>query len=186
MMDIIFGICFLTFTLYLIIIFIGYTFTIFLLITFPPARFAASESAIIITGGYDGYDSVSFDDDVSVSVEVLRANGSYWCSLPDLPHGRDSHSQSGLEACGGIGDCITDESCVPSSCVAFSNGEWRPSHTLATFTRWEHTAWQSQQGVVLIGGKGDIFYDTEMTTDILLEDGQSLPFFVLKHYTRYV
>ena len=32
------------------------------------------------------------------TVEVLHSNGSFWCSLPDLPERRFYHTQTGLEA----------------------------------------------------------------------------------------
>ena len=54
-------------------------------------------SAIIITGG-DVYFNTSTQWN---TVELLRSNGSYWCSLPDLPGPRLSHTQNGLIACGG-------------------------------------------------------------------------------------
>ena len=32
------------------------------------------------------------------TVEVLHSDGSFWCSLPDLPERRFYHTQMGLEA----------------------------------------------------------------------------------------
>ena len=156
------------------LILIGYTFYVFLLVIFPPVRL---ESAIIVSGGYDGYDDGSLSGP-GRSVEILRENGSYWCSLPDFPHARYSHTQSGLEACGGIGSCDTGE-CLVSTCMSFSSGEWRTSHKLQMEGRYGHSAWQSQQGLMLLGGQGGFFSDSETTSEILLEDGQSLPFFLM-------
>ena len=42
-----------------------------------------------MTGGVGGDTSL-------VSVEVLKEDGSPWCSLPDLPDNRHLHSQTGL------------------------------------------------------------------------------------------
>ena len=120
-------------------------------------------SAIIITGG----DSTRSDR----SVEILHANGSYWCSLPDLPDKRKNHTQSGLVTCGGIGSDIW------TSCLTFSSGQWRTSHQLQQ-KRWDHFSWMSQHGVVLMGG-----YGSRTTTEILTEDGQSSPSFPLKYET---
>ena len=118
-------------------------------------------SAIIITGGYPS----------SRSVEILRANGSYWCSLPDLPDDRWYHSQSGLVTCGGY------YSDTRASCLTFSSGQWRTSHQLR-HQRYYHSSWMSQHGVVLMGGA------SPTTTEILTEDGQSSPSFALKYITR--
>ena len=46
-------------------------------------------AAILVTGGVGGDTSL-------VSVEVLREDGSPWCSLPDFPDNRHLHSQTGL------------------------------------------------------------------------------------------
>ena len=119
--------------------------------------------AIIITGGVPSYRSV----------EVLRANGSYWCSLPDLPDDRYYHTQSGLVTCGGGSNSDTK-----TSCLTFSSGQWRTSHQLQ-HNRWYHSSWMSQHGVVLMGGTGSL-----TTTEILTEDGQSSPSFTLKYETR--
>ena len=131
--------------------------------------FASGDSAIIITGGV-----VTGIEGYGVSVEILRENGSYWCSLPDLPDIRYTHTQSGLVACGGTPPPMSE------SCIFFANGEWITSHQLQMFGRYGHSAWKSQIGLVLLGGGGG----KEYTTEILTEDGQSVPFFDLKYYTR--
>ena len=120
-------------------------------------------SAIIISGS------------ISRSVEILRANGSYWCSLPDLPddrYGRFGHTQSGLVACGGW------DRDTPTSCLTFSSGLWKTSHQLQ-HSRYLHSSWMSQHGIVLMGGSG-----RPTTTEILTDDGQSSPSFTLKYRTR--
>ena len=117
-------------------------------------------SAIIVAGGWIDASSI-----IIYSVEILRANGSYWCSLPDLPDDRYVHSQSGLVTCGG-GAYNSDSQ---TSCLTFSSGQWRTSHQLQ-HGRWEHSSWMSQHGVVLMGGS-----DSLTTTEILTEDGQSSP-----------
>ena len=100
----------------------------------------------------------------------------------DLPHSRYSHTQSGLEVCGGIGGCDTGE-CLVSTCLSLSSGEWRTSHQLQMEGRYDHSAWQSQQGLMLLGGGGGFFSDSETTSEILLQDGQSLPFFLMNFTT---
>ena len=106
------------------------------------------------------------------SVEILHANGSYWCSLPDLPwDGAVGHSQSGLVCCGGIYSV--------KSCLTFSSGQWRwrTSHQLQ-HERYYHSSWTSKHGVVLIGGRR-----SQNSTEMLTEDGKSSPSFTLKYDT---
>ena len=126
-------------------------------------------SAIIITGGIDD------NWDRTRSVEVLRDDGSYWCSLPDLSDYRDHHTQSGLVACGG-----TDN--TPKSCSTFSSGQWTLSHTLQQW-RIDHSSWTSKHGTILLGGWG-LEGPSENTTERLTEDGLSVKNFTLKYRTR--
>ena len=119
-------------------------------------------SAIIITGGYGA----------SKSVEVLKEDGSYWCSLPDLPNNRYHHTQSGLILCGGKD--------TRTSCLTFTGGQWTQSYTLQ-FNRWGHSKWLSTQGVMLLGGA---YYATGTTTEILTNSGQSTQSFNLTYSTR--
>ena len=122
-------------------------------------------SAILISGGSDG-------SSADRSVEILRPNGSYWCSLPDLPDARYYHSQSGVVTCGG------GRSDTRTSCLTFSSGQWRTSHQLQQ-SRYEHSSWMSQHGIVLMGGDY-----SRSTTEILTKDGQSSPSFPLKYETE--
>ena len=127
-------------------------------------------SAIIISGGYT-------TSSASRSVEILRANGSYWCSLPDLPddrYGRFGHTQSGLVTCGGW------DRDTPTSCLTFSSGLWKTYHQLQHSRYW-HSSWMSQHGVVLMGGGY-----SPTTTEILTEDGQYSSSFKLKYRTQYL
>ena len=122
-----------------------------------------THSAIIISGGVGAWRSV----------EILRDNGSYWCALPGLPDDRLDHSQSGLMACGGGDDTMT-------SCVTFSDGLWIVSHhPLQNYIK-EHSSWMSPHGVVLMGG---VYSDSQATTEILTDDGGSIPGFALKYNT---
>ena len=105
--------------------------------------------AIIITGG-----SIGGINTYTRSVEILRGNGNYWCSLPDLPYDRRHHTQSGLITCGGYGTSDTF-----TSCSTFSNGQWKTTHQLQ-YQRYGHSSWMSPQGVVLIGGD-----NSELLTD---------------------
>ena len=83
------------------------------------------------------------------SVEVILPSGRS-CSLPSLPAPRADHSQSGLTACGGWGGILVQEA-TRTTCVTFAAGVWKRSHTLSK-ERWQHIAWQSPSGILLIGG----------------------------------
>ena len=119
-------------------------------------------------------------------MEILRENGSYWCSLPDLPEDRYFHTQSGLITCGNqspqvisIGQTIDINS--TRSCLTFSSGQWIKSHSLL-FSRVYHSSWISKEGVVLMGsGQGG----SANTSEILTNDGNSRPSFPLKANIMY-
>ena len=115
--------------------------------------------AIMVTGGYGT---------PSQKVEVLHANGSSWCSLPDLPGTRLGHSVSGREVCGG--------DAADSSCIEFRDGSWAQSHTLQR-QRTGQSAWSSPSGLVLLGGIRD-----PSTTELLSDDSiESTLHFPLKY-----
>ena len=126
-------------------------------------------SAILVTGGIGGTNFSYIQ-----SVELLKENGSYLCSLPDLPYANDIHTQSGLVTCGGASThSIT-------SCLTFSMslGQWTTSHSLQ-YQRLGHSAWQTNQGILLFGSVNSM-----NTSEILTDDGQSMPSFGLKYDTK--
>ena len=135
---------------------------------------------ILVTGGYD-LSSLA-------SVEVLRADGSAWCRLPDLPLARDGHTQAGLLACGGKGyfrDHQT-QNITPAltSCVAWSPGAgaWLPGQQLLR-PRFSHSSWATATppGLLLLGGEG-----SPNTTELLRDNtGNSSLGFPLRYDTRY-
>ena len=116
-------------------------------------------SGIIVTGGIS-----RSNNNVSVAVEILRedldGNIVHYCSLPDLPDGRQDHTQSGLVACGG-----GDTNDTKTSCVTFSSGQWTASHILQ-HERSGHSSWLSPYGNLLMG--------TDNTTEMLTDDGKSV------------
>ena len=121
-------------------------------------------SVILVSGGFPG-------SRFGKSVELLHTNGSRICSLPNLPYKRYGHSQTGLTACAGYGDSASESTCHTLS----STGTWEVSHNLNQ-SRVYHSAWDSPQGIVLIGS-GDTSAWT--TTEILLENGDTAPGFNL-------
>jgi len=120
----------------------------------------SEDLAIMITGG---------DTETRwVTVELLRSDGSFWCSLPDLPGPRVYHTQNGLVTCGGR------MSLSPGpSCVTFTSGEWFKSHSLIK-DRTDHFSWISPQGILLMGE-----YEDD-STELLTPDGLSKLNFTMK------
>ena len=106
-------------------------------------------------------------------MEVLHDDGSFWCSLPDLPEKRYHHTQSGLLTCGG-GDTASTQ----TSCVTFTDGAWTSTHSLL-HRRDHHVSWSSAEGVVLMGGDA-----SKDTTELLAGTGDSILSFPLKYDTR--
>ena len=90
-----------------------------------------------------------------------------------MPDDRYAHTQSGLVACGGYGSY--------TSCLSFSSGEWRTSHELY-YSRYEHSSWMSQQGLVLMGGVGH--ENTAELVTVESDVGNFVVPFILKYETR--
>ena len=110
------------------------------------------------------------------STALLNMDGTWNCPMPPMPEPRWGHSQTGPIVCGGNGG--------RKSCITFINGDdnWKQSHSLDQLRR-RHTAWDSPQGVVLLGG-----YDSSArtTSEILLENGDKKPGSNLDYQTRLV
>ena len=116
-------------------------------------------SVVLVTGGYGDTESVK------TSVELLSSNGTRLCSLPNLPEKSHWHSQTGYV------------SCMRKSCVTFSSGRWKKTHTLGK-SRIDHTAWASPNGVLLMGAMAN---SDRTTTELLTDNGRSTPSFTLKN-----
>jgi len=117
---------------------------------FEPTQSKLIEEGILVSGGYG---------DAITSVEVFSPLTGESCSLPSLPDHRYRHTMDGLLICGG--DLTT------VSCLTFSSGEWTRSNTLVE-PRTDHTSWQTEEGVVLIGGDYG-YYTTELVHEAGVE-----------------
>ena len=124
---------------------------------------ATKQEGIILSGGNrpDG-----------TSVEVFVPSTGKSCSLPSLPDGRAYHTMDGNLICGGYGI---------SNCLSFSSGQWIITNTLLQ-SRYCHSSWQADQGLVLMGG-----YSLEQgyTSEILQmagEQGESS--FAMQNYIK--
>ena len=122
----------------------------------------------MITGGYNALYNAS----VLRSVEVfIPGTGTSHCSLPSLPQGTKSHSQTGLTQCGGGGGSL-------QSCHQFINGQWTKSHSLSE-ERKAHSSWKTQEGELVLLGGGR----SKTSTEILTDSGGVSPGFPLKYET---
>jgi hypothetical protein len=79
------------------------------------------------------------------SVEVFVPSTGLSCSLPALPDYMWDHTMDSLLICGG------PSSSTAITCMSFSSGQWINSNTLVS-GKCDHTSWQTEQGVVLMGG----------------------------------
>ena len=115
------------------------------------------------------------NDGAEKSVELLHSDGTPWCSLPDLPADRFQHTQTGLEACGGV-DTVSGP---VDTCIKFSGGKWKHSHKLKK-NREGHSGWASPAGTVLMGGT-----ESGKRTELLdATTGVSVMHFPLKYDTE--
>jgi hypothetical protein len=80
------------------------------------------------------------------NVEVYVPSTGQSCSLPSLPAEREGHTMDSLYICGG------GYSSSRTNCLHFSSGQWYTSHTLVE-KRSGHSSWQTDQGLVLMGGR---------------------------------
>ena len=105
------------------------------------------------------------------TVELLNLDGSWHCSLPPISENKSRDTLTGLVACGGF------QENEQKSCDRFSKGEeeWKKSHTLKE-SRRSHVAWNSPDGVLLMGGR-----DSPTTTELLTNNGDTTPGFKIKY-----
>jgi hypothetical protein len=124
-----------------------------------------SMPGIILSGGYGA----------STSVEVFVPSTGQSCSLPALPDERYGHTMDSLLICGGGWDSTT----AATTCLSFTSGQWITSHTLVEERNY-HTSWQTEQGLVLMGG-----YSSPDTSEILATaGGQGGPSFAMQYSTE--
>ena len=111
------------------------------------------------------------------SVELLNLDGKRICPMPTMPEARSSHTQSGPVICGG------SSRATMTSCITFFSGgeDWVKTHNL-TKGRQGHSAWASHRGLMLMGGGFD--RSSMTTTDILTENGNTIPSFALDYVTE--
>ena len=119
------------------------------------------ELSIMVTGGKE--------TNSQTSVEILHGNGSYLCTVSDLPLHTFSHAQSnGIPlVCGGA---INGTS---GTCQSFESGDWTTAPRLHS-NRTGAVSWKTpptRNGPTIIMGGTE-----NPTTAEILVDGQSIPF----------
>ena len=116
---------------------------------------------IILSGG----------DGARTSVEVFVPSTGLSCSLPALPDERYEHTMDSLLICGGYGSSAT-------TCLSFTSGQWITSHNLVE-ERYYHTSWQTEQGLVLMGG----VHSLDTSEIVATAGGQGGPSFAMQYST---
>lgn len=93
--------------------------------------------------------------------------------LPNLLSKRIAHTQTGNLACGG-----GTGGKYPQNCETWNSGtgEWKVTHKLTGENRNHHAAWETKNGVYLVGGGGS----AERTSELLKPDGTITEGFALK------
>jgi hypothetical protein len=79
-----------------------------------------------------------------------------------------------LLICGGY-----DYSTAATTCLSFTSGQWITSHTLVE-KRYAHTSWQTEQGLVLLGG----VYSPDTSEIVATAGGQGGPSFAMQYRTE--
>ena len=122
-------------------------------------------AGILIAGGDGG----------KTSVEVYVPETRHSCEFPSLPDLRRTHTINDLVLCGGD-DLGTHAGTDSRSCLTFSSGTWKKSHTLA-HKRFGHSSWKGKQGIILLGS-----HYSQTTTERLTEGSDhGTPDFALMH-----
>ena len=93
-----------------------------------------------------------------------------------MSQSKESHSQSGLTACGGMGSGSN-----PKSCIKFESGSWSTLTDNLVNLRWGHSSWINPDGDILLIGGG---VTSKRTSEIVYQNGTSIRSFDLKYDTR--
>ena len=107
-------------------------------------------------------------------VELWSPQTGETCNLPALPRLTYGHSHDGDWVCGGSdGDKDREDR---MTCQVWAGGQWE-SRVVLLQARFGHVSWNSQAGLVLLGGEGS---QSKKTSEII-KDGVSEPAFPLRY-----
>ena len=120
-------------------------------------------TGIIISGGFGA----------QTSVEVFVPSTGQSCLLPNMPDERFGHTLDSLLICGGY------EVSTSTTCLSFTSGQWITSHTLVE-ERYGHCSWQTEQGLVLMGG---LHHSADTSEIVATTGGQGGPSFAMQYST---
>merc|ERR1712142_1460193 len=95
------------------------------------------EKAIIVAGGF------SDPDTLLSSVEAINSDGTYLCTLEDLPDNRHSQSMEDDILCGGYGDGYGYD-----TCLKFVEGSWINLGWNLKQKRSQHVSWKRPDGTI--------------------------------------
>ena len=136
-------------------------------------------SSIVVNKGIIITGSGGHPGDRSGSVEILKADGTPLCSLPDLPYETWGHTQNGLTSCGGANGYLRKR------CYTFDpkTGTWSISHTMKE-DRTYHIQWKINGGLLLAGGSVQNVGVKSAEFPIELDGNNVVTNFELKYTTR--
>jgi len=143
--------------------------------TTPPP--SPTTAGLLIVGGSQGQTKLS-------SVELFNLDSKTSCMLPSLPEHRRDHTLDGNLTCGGNSAALGGSF---SDCLSLTDsGTWEVTHSLFPYSRRQHSSWEVDQGVVLIGTYSTWNSDdwpAGETADLVRKDGWSEHAFDLDHRT---
>ena len=106
-------------------------------------------------------------------VEIWSPHTGETCNLPALPRLTYGHSHDGDWVCGGSdGDMDSQDR---KTCQVWAGGQWE-SRVILLQERFGHVSWNTQAGLVLLGGEG-----RGKKTSEIIKDGVSQPAFPLRY-----
>jgi len=152
-----------------------------------PVSSETTTEGVFIAGGL----SITIGDDNGYPTGYGPSEGFYdpgsntACEIPSLPVMRIAGTTTGYKVCGGVAINVINASMyttyspidyAANYCEEFdpSSGSWIISNVWENPPRIYHVAWQSSEGLYLIGGLRE-----ELSTTLLLDDGSSTAGFQL-------
>jgi len=102
--------------------------------TTPPQIETTESDAIIVTGEWKN--------------ELLYANGTKFCELPDFPERRTGHSQNGLTTCAGNNVIVNNSAEIYTSCFTLKDGGWTDNEVSLLGNRTFHVSFLRPDGKI--------------------------------------
>jgi len=123
-----------------------------------PECIIEKDLAIIVTGKWKN--------------ELLYANGTKFCKLPDFPERRYGHSQHGLTSCGGQ----NGNGSFYNSCMTLTDGGWADNEVSLLDKRYIHLSFLRPDGKIQLMSGHPYYIDDGKSTEVVdLEAKTSVP-----------